>query len=363
MKIVEIIPHLTSGGAERFTVDLCNELAQRHEVWLILFFPLADTKLHFLLPDVSKQVRVVSLNKHLGIDLGLIWRLRQQLVDISPDIVHCHGRAFEYTFFARLLSPSALKNQMGSYYTVHSDAKFDASRWTARALRRYSFRRGMFVAVAISEESLDSFRRYYGFDTPMITNGRCLPDSRMAYPQDAEQTKTPVLVSLARFSQVKRQDMLARIAKRLEQEGHKFILQFIGQHQEQEILDAVKAVDCKSIEIVGEVSNPLDYLSRADAFCLCSSVEGMPISLIEAMAMGAVPVCTPVGGILNIVSDGVNGILSDDISEEAYYRALKVYFGMSKDRILDMSQRAVEASRPYSMKECAGKYEQLWFKD
>lgn len=364
MKIVEIIPHLTSGGAERFTVDLCNELAERYEVRLVLFFPLEDTGLHFLLPEVSRNVHVVALNKHKGFDLGLVWKIRKTIKDISPDIVHCHVNSLEYVALARMFG----QDRCRWYYTVHSDARYDAGQGIVNRIRRYAIRHKLLTPVTISEESLNSFRSYYGYETSMIPNGRCIPKTPSLRGRAGER----LLVSLARFSQVKRQDMLARIAKRLESEGYNFKLQFVGQHQDKKMYDAVmKAINKApstlgegrggaSIEIVGEVNNPLDYLAEADAFCLCSSNEGMPISLIEAMAMGAVPVCTPVGGIVNVVNDGINGFLSDDITEEAYYKALKRFLDTPKDKIKEMSVQAVQAAQPFSMEECAKKYEQLF---
>ena len=54
-----------------------------------------------------------------------------------------------------------------------------------------------------------------------------------------------------------------------------------------------------------------------DAYALCSSYEGMPISLIEAIGVGCIPVCTPVGGIVDVVHNGENGFLSDGIGEES----------------------------------------------
>lgn len=372
MKIVEIIPHLTSGGAERFTVDLCNELAERHEVWLVLFFPLEDTGLHFLLPEVSRMVHVVSLNKHKGFDLGLVWKIRKTIKDISPDIVHCHVNSLEYVALARMFG----QNRCRWFYTVHSDARYDAGQGIVNRIRRYAIRHRLFTPVTISEESLRSFRDFYGYEAPMIPNGR---KTLLNPPLKGGLNTSPfkgdrgglLLVSLARFSQVKRQDMLARIAKRLENEGYQFRLQLIGQHQDKEMLEAVmKAINNSpsplekdrggAIEIVGEVNNPLDYLAEADAFCLCSSNEGMPISLIEAMAMGAIPVCTPVGGIVNVVKEGINGFLSDDITEEAYYKVLKHFLDTPKEKIKEMSAQAIEAVKPFSMEECAKKYEQLF---
>ena len=40
MKIIQVIPQLNSGGAERFVVDLCNELDTTHEVVLFVLFPI-----------------------------------------------------------------------------------------------------------------------------------------------------------------------------------------------------------------------------------------------------------------------------------------------------------------------------------
>lgn len=352
MKIVEIIPYLTSGGAERFTVDLTNELTQRHEVWLVLFYPMCRTDLHFLLPEVSSRIKVLSLDKHRGFDAGLIHRLARTLRTIAPDVVHCHINAFEYVFMAKVLGHFGCR----CYYTVHSEAKFDASGWLGGHLRRFAFRRGLITPVTISAESLLSFRAYYGMDAALIPNGRKL------FTKTENQTKEKnVLVSIARFTKVKRQDMLARIVRRLEQEGYRFTLQLIGQHQDKDVLCAVQAVGCSCVEIVGEVSNPLDYLRCADAFLLCSTHEGMPISLIEAMSAGAIPVCTPVGGIVNMVTNGVCGILSEDSSEDSYYHALKRFLDMQEENKTIMRKQAMHAASAYGIETCACRYEQLWF--
>jgi glycosyltransferase involved in cell wall biosynthesis len=63
------------------------------------------------------------------------------------------------------------------------------------------------------------------------------------------------------------------------------------------------------VHALGEVLDPWVYLAAADVFVLLSVREGVPLSLLEAMAIGLPVVATPVGGIPEIVENGVNGLL------------------------------------------------------
>ena len=59
MKIVEIIPQLSSGGAERFVVDLCNALCEKHEVTLLVYYDLDNYGFYY--GELSERVRVECL--------------------------------------------------------------------------------------------------------------------------------------------------------------------------------------------------------------------------------------------------------------------------------------------------------------
>ena len=363
MRIAEVISNLVSGGAERFVVDLCNEFVELgHEVMLIVFFPLDNKELFFYLPQLDSRVKVVSMNKQLGPDFTLPVRLRKVIRGYKPDIVHTHLVGITYSAF------SAIFHGPEKYvHTVHNDAPKEAMGGIESFIRKFLFKRQYSHPVTISKESLQSFREYYKKDADMIVNGRNMPAKIEIEPSikgeiDSYKNSrtTRVMANIARWTDVKRQDLIARVCKRLELEGYDFAMLLIGATIDKNILQQVQALNCKSVHILGERDYTLQYLSLSDGFCLFSSYEGMPISLIEALGCGAVPVCTPVGGIVNTVHDGVNGILSDGISEDECYTALKRFLDCDSKTLRNMSESAKQSFKPYGMEECALSYIELF---
>jgi len=67
----------------------------------------------------------------------------------------------------------------------------------------------------------------------------------------------------------------------------------------------------------------LDLLSKCDCLVLLSKWEAFPISILEAMALGKTVITTPVGGIPELVDNGINGFLvqrdSKDVADKIIY--------------------------------------------
>lgn len=341
MKIFEIIPQLSSGGAERFTIDLCNELSTKHEVTLIVLHSVE--KFGFYADELASNVRLVSMDKRMGFDMSLLFRLWRLIKKEKPDVVHTHLNGIVY------ISLSAAINRRG--------------------VRRLLFKTRLSTPITISEESQRSFLDYYGIDAPLIDNGRNVPaDLALSasvvdeFKKYRRTDKTRVLVCLARMYPVKRHTLLAKVTARLYAEGYDFTVLAIGSTSQIDIVEEVKALKSDNFYILGERKNPLEYLKAADAYALCSSYEGLPISLIEALGVGAVPVCTPVGGIVNLVHDGENGILAAGLEEDDYYNAMKRFLDLDDEALCAMSKKTKESYAPFSMTECAQKYVSLFEK-
>ena len=85
----------------------------------------------------------------------------------------------------------------------------------------------------------------------------------------------------------------------------------------------------------------------------------MPISLLEAMACEALPVCTPVGGIPEMVEN--YGVLSKSTNEMDFYDALVLSYSL-----LDTQKRTgallKKFKKIYSIESCANSYMNLYEK-
>jgi glycosyltransferase involved in cell wall biosynthesis len=101
-------------------------------------------------------------------------------------------------------------------------------------------------------------------------------------------------------------------------------LLIVGDLREKEVVNRLQEISAADpyIHLIGDRSNIADYLAIADAYCLSSHYEGMPISLIEAFSLGCIPICTPVGGIPEMIEDRINGFLSSETTELAYFNAI-----------------------------------------
>lgn len=355
MKIIQIIPYIGSGGAERFVVDLSNELAQiGHEVLLCTLYAM-DGSMGFYKRDINHKVKVVTLNKGLGLSLRTIMKFMNVVKKEKPDLIHSHIGALQYSFLSQVF-------QSRGYHTVHNEAHLEAKGYLEILLRKFAFKLGLVTPITVSKESHDSFVSFYNKNAYQINNGRSISNIIVSQRVKDEiksympNDNTRVIVQVARFQEQKNIPLMARVTKRLYNDGYNFSLLFIGNTEKTQIREEVEREKSVCAHILGERHNPLEYLKEAGCFALSSLYEGMPISLIEAFSVGAIPVCTPVGGIPNAVINGENGILSKDTSEDAYYEALKAYLEMPDDQVQLMREKALRSYEPYNMTECAKKY-------
>jgi glycosyltransferase involved in cell wall biosynthesis len=101
-------------------------------------------------------------------------------------------------------------------------------------------------------------------------------------------------------------------------------------------------------------------LHRSSVFCLPSRFEGMPMALLQAMSHGLACVVTPVGGMADIVDDGVNGLVVPEDDPEAVAIALGVLLADAGIRSR-LGERAADAvGQSYSLETVMRRLEGIY---
>lgn len=366
MKILELIPTLIDGGAERFVTDLCNELTDQNEVLLCSMFPLKDNN-SFFKDELTPSIRLISLNKKKGIDIVIIRKLQRLINEFQPDIIHTHVRALNYLLPLLLLPAKKYK----VVHTVHNSAWKEVANAKERKFRYWFYRQKKVIPVTISKDSEATFKEAYpGVFSSVIYNGSKMPVPGASFEEVKEfvekQKKNPntkVFVHIGRLIPQKNHLMLIAAFNRLLQDNPNAILLLIGgarnTFEGDKIATKVQEACNENIIWLGGNQPATDYLMLGDFFCLSSLYEGMPISLIEACSVGCIPVCTPVGGIREMI-EGV-GFLAKDVSEDAYYEALKTASNYPVPELIKLKEKLnLLYIEKYTIKICAKKYENLF---
>jgi len=172
-----------------------------------------------------------------------------------------------------------------------------------------------------------------------------------------EPAKHPSLTLgyLGRIEPNKGMTELLAALKKLKAEGRGFKVRFAGKEQtEGEYLPKFEEALGENFEYCGLVSGETkrEFLDSLDVFVMPTYFEGLPMSLLETMSYGVVPVVTKVGSIPTVVNDGENGLFIKVKDVESICKALKK---LDDDRSL-LAKMSVEARKTIQENFSATKY-------
>ena len=304
------------GGTERVVWELATRLpGTRYDVrvWLS---PGAGVD---ALAD-SLAARGVPVDRVPEVDsrwdlrgMGGTWsRLRR----LRPDLLHIH-----HVWPAADRYLAWLAGAAGVPHLVVTEHITGRSHSTGqRVLKRREL--GQADAVtAVCGAVADSLVRDYGVARArvrVVPNGADLPDEERERPaaralrdQLGAGPFRPLWVCPARLETQKGHAVLIEALARVRAKGIEFVAVMAGEGSLRETLalEVSEAGLADRVHLAGQVDPLGPLLAAADACVLPSLWEGMPLTLLEAMARGRPVVASRVGGIPEVVEDGVTGRL------------------------------------------------------
>lgn len=309
-------------GAERATLDLLRGLRATGDDVRVLLIEEQRLDLEvsgFRSALENAEIPVDRIPVRGRISIGLIRSIRSALRNHRADIVHSTGyKADVHVAFA-----NGWNRICPMVTTVHGwlfrpDLRERFYGW----LNRLAFRR--FDAVI----ALTRFYARYLVETGLSASRvHCIPSgfewgtlSDVPLP-DATNAFTIGLAG--RLSEEKQIDLFLRAAARVRGDGRNVLYLIAGDGPLRGELERLRDV----LGLRDVVSMPgflvrQEFLARVHAVALTSRIENMPYTLMEAMAAGRPVIATAVGGIPDLIDDGVTGLMVEPDSVEAIAEAM-----------------------------------------
>jgi glycosyltransferase involved in cell wall biosynthesis len=381
MRIMFATGSLDIGGSERQTVRLAYELRRRgHDVEVLAMisggalegelqrldipYVVGDWKVRtragfppegfFELPGWKRQLvamrgrpgRVWSKSQQIR----RMWRL---LAEFDPDI--CHA-PLPHAFYT-MLPGARLAGVPGRISGRRALPSATDTRLSLRALTALSTLCANAVVTNSAELARDAIAHEWirPRNLVVIPNGVDIPDQ----PTDVSGAGAPGLM-IANFQPAKgHRNLVAALP--LVEAAHRPVIHLLGDGVERRPVEAAIAEAGLDAWLPreGQVPDAASWLGRA-RFCVQpSNDEGLPNAILESMAAGVPVVATRVGGIPELLEDGVEGLLVEPGDPAALAAAIT---RISTDEALRvrLGAAARERARSFSWDACTEQHVRLY---
>lgn len=312
--VAHLIKGLGPGGAERLIVNQCRASDADDIEYRVAY--LLDWKDHLVgeLTDAGVETECLGGGRRLGLRWAL--RLRRALRRVPAAVLHVHSPA--PAAVARLLVRTLpRRSRPALVYTEHNrwPRHGTVTRWLNRLTVRLDD-----LDLAVSADVVASMPARIGERFAVVTHGVDLEDVR-GHLRDRDAARAElgidardvVIGTVANLRREKAYEVLLEAAAAAVRAEPRLRFVTVGQGP---LADEVAALHEASglgdrFVLLGYRADAVRVMSAFDVFTLASRHEGLPVALMDALALGLPVAATRAGGIPDAVDHDVSGLLVD----------------------------------------------------
>ncbi len=369
-RILHLIHSPQRRGAEVFAAQLATRLEAegRFQNGVCSLYPQGDASLPLDGLAVFKLNGGRGMTSRLGMDPRVVSRLSGVLRRFRPHVVMAHGSdTLKYAAVARLFHhriPTIYRNIGLASSWATSPMKVRLNRLLLSQVN---------AVVSVSRFTMEDFIRLYRFPTERITfipNGVDVAPFTAADPAAVRRQvrlelginpQALVLISVGNLSAEKgHSDILPMLAQTQPNLGGAQLV-LVGDGPLRGPLEqrAGELGVAQRLRLLGRRDDVPRLLAAADLFVLPSRTEGMPAVLIEAGLAGLPAVAFDVGGVGEVVADGVTGLLAPPGDRAGFQQALAALAGDPRRRAAMGQAARKRCGELFDMRKVAEAYDDL----
>jgi len=318
---------------------------------------------------LAEEIRNLGIEVHVVDEsktslFHILLGIRQILSKRPPDVIHSHR--YKENILAYLISKSIHDAKLIGTQHGMPEVHGEKSSLRQQFITKWNFfvlSRCFHQAVAVSRDMQNAFVKQYGFDkmkVSVIHNGIEVPEiSTKRY-----NVCPFVIGSSGRLFPVKDYPFMVKIAKAIREKTSRVSFNLAGDGPERPKLHAlIQQYRLNGTFVLkGHLKDMSAFYQGLDLYLNTSIHEGIPMSVLEAMAHGLPVIAPKVGGFAEIVDNGVDGYLLSERDPRDFAEKCLILHE-NKEMWQQMSQAARQkVVREFSMENMARKYYNLYLK-
>lgn len=329
IKILFLIHDLGHGGAEKVLVNLVNNMdREKFNITVMALFG-GGVNEQFL----DKDIRLINCHPKTIPGNSKLMKL------LTPEQLHRMYVKEHYDLEVAYLEGPAVRIVSGCpdpdtkliswvHCTMRTDREFAGCfRSREEAVACYTRFHGN---VFVSQEVMTAFRKYCRVKNGVVlynTNdsAKILAMAETAVEDSVFRSGEIRLIGVGKIEEVKGFDRLARVHKRLIDDGYPVHTYILGDgSRKAEIAAFLEAENlCDSFTFLGYQTNPYKYVRNCDLFVCSSYSEGFSTAATEALIVGTPVVTTLVSGMKEMLGENNEWGIVTENNEEALYEGIR----------------------------------------